>query len=282
MSQDSHNALQHAVLKLLKPLVRLLLRHGIAHKAFCELAKRAYVEVAARDFQVGRRKMSDSRIATLTGLTRKEVARIRNLPPSDDGIDIQRYHRAARVVWGWVHDPRFQDEQGHPLPLPLEGEPSFTSLVRAHSGDIPVRAILDELLAVGVVVREGELLRLTAPAYIPRAGEAEKLHILGTDVAGLIDTIDRNIHGEAKPPLFQRKVYYDNLPEEFIPILRAILVREGQTFLERLDREMAAHDRDVNPDAGGSGRRAAGIGLYYFEDEPPNTPETGDKGDPTP
>ncbi len=280
MSESDHKALQNAVLKLLKPLVRLLLRHGVAHKAFCELAKRAYVEVAAQDFRVGKRKVSDSRIATLTGLTRKEVARLRNLPEDDDGLDIQRYHRAARVVWGWVHDPRFQDDQGHPLILPLEGQPSFTQLVRAHSGDIPVRAILDELLAVGVVEKmPDERLRLTAPAYIPRASQAEKLHILGTDVAGLIDTIDRNIHGLAQPPFFQRKVYYDNLPEEFLPILRAILVREGQVFLERLDREMAAHDRDVNPKVGGTGRRAAGIGLYYFEDRPPKTDK--DQGDST-
>ena len=281
MSQDTQSALQHAVLKLLKPLVRLLLRHGVAHKAFCELAKRAYVEVAASDFQVGKRKMSDSRIATLTGLTRKEVARIRKLPPSDDGIDLQRYHRAARVVWGWVHDPRFQDEHGNPRPLPFEGEPSFTTLVRAHSGDIPARAILDELKGVGVVAETDDgRLRLVTPAYVPHASEAEKLHILGTDVAGLIDTIDRNIHGLARPPRFQRKVFYDHLPEEFIPVLRAILAREGQVFLERLDREMAAHDRDVNPQAGGSGRRAAGIGLYYFEEDPPETDSNQRESDP--
>ena len=38
------------------------------------------------------------------------------------------------------------------------------------------------------------------------------LHILGTDVASLVETIDHNLQHGAADPRFQRKVMYDNLP----------------------------------------------------------------------
>jgi hypothetical protein len=69
------------------------------------------------------------------------------------------------------------------------------------------------------------------------------------------------------PRFFQRKVYYDNLPTEALPELQILLNERGQALLEFIDQWMAAHDRDINPKVTGTGRRAAGIGLYYFEDD---------------
>ena len=42
-------ALHAATMRLLRPLVRLLLRHAVPFGAFQEIAKRAYVEVALKD-----------------------------------------------------------------------------------------------------------------------------------------------------------------------------------------------------------------------------------------
>lgn len=263
-------ALHRALLRLLKPLIKLLLRHGIPFAAFAELSKRTYVDIARRDFALPGRKPTDSRVATITGLTRKEVARIRAIPSV--GVEpgfLERFHRAARVVYGWVHDKTYADSSGKSSVLTLDGaHPNFTSLVKKYSGDMPPRAVLDELTHVGVVemLTDGRL-RLTAPAYIPNASESEKLRILGQDVAGLIRTIDSNIHEAHVPRFFQRKVYYDNLPMEALPELQILLNERGQALLEFIDQWMAAHDRDVNPKVTGTGRRAAGIGLYYFEDD---------------
>lgn len=268
-TQTQHKVLFNAVYKLLCPLVRLLLRNGVPFAAFADLAKRAYVDVATDDFCVPGRKQSNSRVATITGLSRKEVHRVKALDPSGDASAVERHNRAARVVYGWVHDERFADETGQAAILALEGEgASFTRLVKAYSGDVPPRAILDELTQVGIVEQlDDGRLRLLARAYIPKTGEAEKLRILGTDVQGLVSTIDRNIYSNNETPFFQRKVFYDNLSIEATEELRAMLAEQGQTLLEQFDRWMAARDRDVNPEAGGKGRRAAGIGIYYFEDK---------------
>jgi len=258
-----------AVFKLLKPLVRLLLRNNIPYAAFADIAKRAYVEIADKDFKMPGRKQSDSRIATITGLTRKDVARLMKLDFASSNPDVSQYHRAARVVFGWVHDETYNDSQGNTLDLPLESAQGagFSTLVKQYSGDMPARAILDELIRVGVVAKVDDKYRLLERAFLPSSSELEKLGILGLDVSGLLQTIDRNIYEKELPGFFQRKIYYDNLPLEALPEIQALLHKHGQAFLELVDKFMAERDRDVNPGVKGDGQYAAGIGLYYFENQ---------------
>jgi len=61
------------------PIVRILLRFGITWREVSELTKRVYVEVAQQDYAERRRPVNTSRLAVMTGLTRKEVRRIRDL-----------------------------------------------------------------------------------------------------------------------------------------------------------------------------------------------------------
>lgn len=268
-SQDHQQALSKAILKLLRPLVRLLLRNGVPYAGLAEMAKQVYVDVARTEFSVPGRKQSTSRVSTITGVPRKEVQRVIQLEGNFDNDFIERHNRAARVVSGWVCDVAFHDAMGQPRLMLFSGQqPSFSDLVRKFSGDVPPRAILDELMRVGIVEQQDDgYLRLLSRSYVPKTGEADKLGILGKDVAGLISTIDHNIQSAGQDPFFQRKVYYNNLPEEAVVELRRLLAEQGQQFIEKWDRWMAAHDRDSNPKVTGTGRKASGIGLYYFEDE---------------
>lgn len=259
-----------AILRLMRPLVRVLLRNGVSFHGFADLAKRVYVEVASQeDLTIPGRKPTVSRVAVLTGLTRKEVQRISALPGTPDPEAGERYNRAARVVSGWVRDPDFTDPDGEPLALtPDEGARSFAELVRRYSGDVPPRAVLDELLRVGTVERgEDGRIRLFARSYIPRTSDADKFAILGTDVSDLIATIDHNMRQGAADPRFQRKVMYDNLPAEVIPKFRKLGAARAQALLEQLDKWLSQHDRDVQKTVEGSGRMRAGIGIYYFEED---------------
>ena len=53
----------------------------------------------------------------------------------------------ALIVGGWVRDQAYHDSKDPPADLPMEGETgSFSALVRDFSGDIPPRAIADELI----------------------------------------------------------------------------------------------------------------------------------------
>jgi len=265
-SYNSQHALSTAVYKLLRPLVRVLLRHGIPFAGLADIAKRAYVDVAASEFAVPGKRPSNSRIAILTGLTRKEIQRLLSEQDiQEDKESVNRYNRAARVVYGWVHDHRYHNAKNKADQLSAE---QFSQLVKDYSGDVPARAILDELLRVGVVKANEDdgIVTLLSPAYIPTRSAADKLTLLGRDVSGLISTMDHNIHGLGERPLFQRKVFYDNLPDEAVLGVQQMLAEDGQALLQKFDRYMSENDRDSNPSVSGSGRRAVGVGLYFFEE----------------
>jgi hypothetical protein len=260
-------AISAAVTNILRPLVRLLLRNGIPYRTFSDIAKRVYVDVATEEFSIPGRKQSKSRVSILTGLSRKEVLRVRRLPGSDDLGAGARYNRAARVIAGWVRDRRFRDASGNPRELPFEGSSaSFRHLVKTYSGDAPARAVLDELLRVGTVQRNPDgKIRLLERSYVPKTGEIDKIGILGIDASDLIATIDHNIR-QPGTPFFQRKVCYDNLPLEALPELKKKAADRAQALLESMDRWISARDRDVNPRVPGTGRKRAGIGIYYFQE----------------
>lgn len=264
MDSSSKTSIQSAIVTLLRPLVRVLLRNGIGVNVFSELARWVYVDVASREFGIPGRKQTTSRVATITGLTRKDVKRLKELLVPDNLGSAERYNRAARVISGWLKDRRFSDGKGIPRTLSFDGDGSFSSLVKAYSGDVPPRAILDEMLRVGVVGRDDAGIRLLARGYVIKRGDIEKLAILGTDVSELISTIDHNI-SHSDETFLQRKVFYDNIPDDAIAELRTMILSRGQEFIESVDRLLAQYDRDMNPSLKGDGKQRAGLGIFYFE-----------------
>jgi len=269
MNAPSESRLAAALRVLLRPLVRLVLRRGMAFGEMAEILKRAYVDVASTELAVPGRRPTISRIAVLTGLTRKEAARLveeARLGSTDVGR--RKINRAARVLSGWIQDSDFADGRGGPASLPFEAErgPSITELVRRHGADVPARAALDELVRVGAVrqLKDGRY-RPVERAYVPHGAVDEKLAILGTDVADLISAIDHNLEDAQSTPFYQRKVAYDALPPEYLPELRRRVDVEAQKLLEQLDREMSEHDRDVVPGSSPGSHRAM-VGIYYYEE----------------
>ncbi|MDH5359121.1 MAG: DUF6502 family protein [Gammaproteobacteria bacterium] len=266
MSNILQKGLNAAVLRLMRPLVRILLRNGVSYGAFSDLAKWVYVDVATKDFDISGRKQSASRVSVLTGLNRKEVSKQQAILQPEDEEQGRHYNRAARVISGWISNQKYMSGDNEPAVLAFDGDDiSFSNLVKEHSGDIPARAILDELLRVGAVsMLEDNRIQIKTRAYIPQTGEEEKLHILGTDVSDLIATIDHNLSGK-DAPRFQRKVAYDNLPQEAIPLLQQMVEEKGQKLLEELNDWLMTQDRDSNPSTSGSGKKRAGVAVYYFE-----------------
>lgn len=258
-----------ALARLLEPLVRLLIRNGVSFPVFSEIAKRAYVNVARRDFRIPDKQQTNARIATLTGLSRKEVLRIISLQNGADDLLTDQHNRATRVISAWIRMGEFHDRRGRPAALPFDGEKrSFTSLVRKSSGDIPARTILDELLHSGSVRHLKDMrIQLIGNAYIPAGDVMAKVRMLGTDVSDLIETIDHNLEVNSNDSYFQRKVSYNNIPDEHIGKVKHIIVDRAQKALEDMNGEMARYDRDGNPDVGGTGRRRAGISIFYFEED---------------
>jgi hypothetical protein len=270
MENTERQALSAALVRMLRPLARLLLRKGISYKTLSNIMKWVFVDVAMKEFGASRRKHSISHVSVITGLTRKEVSRLTHTPKPQDQESAEKYNRAARVIAGWRRDREFRDSRGAVAALEFKGDgASFSELVKRYSGDMPARALLDELLRIGTVrILNNGRIKLVERSYVPANDQNVKLHILGVDVGHLIDTIDRNLQVEkAGDPkaCFQRKVKYDNIPDSALPQIRLIISEASQHLIEKLDAWMATKDRDCNTDVEGGGRNFTGLGIYYFE-----------------
>jgi hypothetical protein len=92
-----------------------------------------------------------------------------------DGAEgFERYNRATRVLTGWARDADFLDRRGQPRPLEVDGAASFAVLVKRYSGDMPARAVLDELVRVGAVERLDDAAPATGHARLRAANTAHR------------------------------------------------------------------------------------------------------------
>ena len=252
-----------AARRILYPLVRILLRNGISSDALTELVRKTYVDVAENEFAIEGKRQTTARISVITGLNRKEVARLRTGPAlSEEGR--KRWNRAATVLGAWVRDEAFQDRKGDPLDLPFEdGEVSFMHLCKKYSGDMQPRAIADELLRVGAVEEVDGRLRMTSRGYAPSSDPESVAEILGIDTAEFIETVDHNMQAEAEQTLLQFKVLSDNVPEKYVDEFNAYSKRLSRPVLEELNRWLA--ERDLKRDWSGEDNRwVLGLGIYQI------------------
>jgi hypothetical protein len=273
-----HESLQKAVTKVLSPLVRLLLRHGVSHAEFANWAKQAYVIAASNHFGIDGKPPTVSRIAIVTGINRKEVKRIRELP-SDVNTGVSKHNRAVRVVTGWLQDQEFQNSRGQPRTLKYgDPEDSFNQLVKRYGGDVPARAMLDELERVGTVKHVNGKISLLQKGYIPHQSEAALLDIFSTSATDLLSTLEHNLLRTDQRRL-QMSVAYDDVTTEGREKFRKLSAEEGLKLLRSLDRSLSRHDRDANPKASGDGSHRVGLGLYWIEDASISTDEESERDD---
>lgn len=275
---DIRDQLRKAYRRFLNPLVRILIRNGVTATETAELVRQVFVDAAtSEEFQFPGRRLSDTRVAILTGLSRKEVHRLRNeIDGNRSGTNLSR---VSRVIAGWNQDPDFTGPYGLPLAIPFEDDPevdapSFTELVRRHSGDMAPRAMLDELLRTGLAELDDEgLIRNTGRTYIPSKLDPAAVERLGKALARLADTLDFNNQVEdASLGRFERDVVTDiGLTEEQYKQFNIYLREKCQQLLETLDNWLATQEGRINER--GTHERLprrklfTGIGVYHFLDQ---------------
>lgn len=264
---ETSSILYAVIFQILRPLVRILHRKGIAYREFSQIARQVYVETAESSLIEAGEKATTSRIAITTGLTRKDVAQLRQSEADNDMLGVQ-YNRGIRVISGWMGDSDFQDCKKEPAELVLNGDKnSFENLVRRYSGDIPYRAMLKELQQNNLVdITDDGKVVLVTNAYIPKGDESEKLSILGQDVGLLISTIDHNLQPPRdQQPYFQRKVSYDDIPRESVEQFRKMVNTDGMDMLIKFNDWLAGQGQPVETDANDVETVTIGVGVYYFE-----------------
>jgi hypothetical protein len=262
-NQPPH-ALVQGLRKLLRPLVRLLLRHQITHPYLSNLLKGLYVELADRELSLPGKSQTISRVTLLTGIHRKDVKRLRDEVTEDDAAPAS-VSLGAQLVARWTGSREFCGPGGEPLALPRlgrEGEgPSFDSLVESVSKDIRPRSVLDEWLRLGIVhVDDADCVCLNTDAFVPEAGFEEKAYYFGRNLHDHIAVAAHNLSGVGTPRL-ERSVYYAGLTPESVDELAAMADRKGMEALQALNRRaLELQTRDVES---ASAVHRMNFGVYF-------------------
>lgn len=267
MASEHKTIFAEAIVKILRPLIRVLIRNEFTHSDLTELVRRTYVEVAYDSHQIPGQEITFSRVAVLTGLSRKEVVRLKGILDNEEAFVKQTPNRAQRVVHGWLSDKDFLDKKKQPRELPVKGKKSsFQSLVQRYSGDITYGAVLDELNLIGVTeLTEANTVKLVNRAYIPYKDELEKVRVMSVCVADLFETAVYNIECEDGERHFQRQMVYSGIDDTLADKFKELSSEKASDLFEKLSKFLTAGRAKSSPKKRASGKRV-GMGMYFFAD----------------
>lgn len=271
-----------AVRKVLRPLVRLMLKHGITYNMLLEDLKRIFVEVADSEFRLEHKEQTDSRLTVLTGVHRKDVKRIRTeINTGDDPKSVEvgghaskanpKVNLGAQVVAQWLGNPKFMSSRETPLALPRTApadQVSFDSLVGLVSKDVRARPLLDEWLRTGIVKLDSEgLVTLNRDAFIPTGDLEQSAEFLAMNVHDHLSAAVNNLDPKSQR-FFERCAFDDNLSVDQVEALHEFVRKHGMDFLRNVNKESVKLTKVPN-DALPKYRVNTGV-YFYFSSETRN------------
>ncbi len=179
----------------------------------------------ASEFGIRGRPTNISRIAVMTGLTRKEVRRLRNNLDSDVQRLAVKSTPLSEVIHRWHSETDFLDKEGRPARLPFSGgENSFSDLVKRFGGDVPPGAMRTELKRVGSVKEdESGNLSIVKRSIVLTDKTENLVTSLVHGVYPLLSTVAENSDSSADArELAQISAYSVNIRKEDLSRLRRI------------------------------------------------------------
>jgi Family of unknown function (DUF6502) len=279
-------ALRH----VLRPMVRLMLVHGVTYPYLSNLLKGLFVEVADKEFRLHEKPPTDSRVSLLTGVHRKDVSRLRGEMASEAELVPPVVSLGAHLVAKWLGSPQYLDSEGSPLPLQRfasdGGEQSFEALVASVNSDIRSRVVLDEWLRLGVVhLDDDKRVCLNTEAFVPAEGFEEKLFYFGHNLHDHAAAAAHNLIG-GNAPFLERSLHYDELSAESVAKLRKQAEQAGMRALLAVNQNaMKLEQQDIEAAQSDPHNKQQRItfGIYFYTEptalpssKPQKAPQSGD------
>lgn len=256
----------------LRPVARWLLGAGVTWKEFAELSREVFVATATDEFGIRGRPTNVSRVALLTGLTRRDVRKARLATNSSAGAAAEdALNYASRVLSGWHLDADFIDALGRPRELPATGTGvTLEALLKRYAGDIPTTALVKELQKSGSIERTAAgRYRALRRYYMPSAIDGRAVERAGSVLADVVATLEHNLsRGAREPTRFEGRAQDRHIDPRHLPAWRAFMEREAQGFLERVDDWLSTHEVPADA-AGDAARLRLGAGVYSIHDTRP-------------
>lgn len=259
-------AVVRALRRALRPLVRVMIARGLTLPSAVELLKSLMVEVADKEFGIGGKPPTDSRVSLVTGVHRKDVSRLRQVMASSDEHVPASVSLGAHLVAVWLGSPQYLDEQGLPLALPRfaseGGAVSFEALVSGVNSDIRPRVVLDEWIRLGLVRIDAERrVCLNAEAFVPAEGSDEKAVYFGHNLHDHAAAAAHNLLG-GQPAFLERSVHYNALSPESVQLLARQSEAAGMKALLAVNKSaLAAEQKELD---GAAPRQRITFGVYFY------------------
>ena len=258
--QHAQLALRGAAV-LMVPIVRWLLRHGVAYGAFTDLLKAVFVQVAREELSQGASKLTDSALSVLSGVHRKDVRAIgeaETLPTQPSSVPL-----ASQVFTRWLTDAHWRDRAGKPRPLPRTGDRmSFETLARSLSNDVHPRTVLDELVRLGLVQIEGDTVLPRSGSFVPSQKQDALASLFAANVSDHTAAAVHNLTTPA-PKFLEQSVFADGLTEESVDQLhqtaRDLWAHAFDTMVRQATDRVAADD-------GAAQNFRIRFGVYYYSE----------------
>src|ERR1700733_15309596 len=239
MPDNVKTALSLSLLRLMRPLVRIMLREGLTYSHFAAIAQMAFVRSAAKDFVGKGMTSSASSVCALTGMSPQEVKAVIVEQERFDSMEILEVSNPfARVLHGWHNDRDYVGPYGFPVDLPFDCSPlSLTNLTSRHAAGVSPHAILVELQRVGAVTEVGfNVWKPLKQEYIEPSLSPENLGRMASLVESLLSTLENNTRGKRDgTDLFERTMIVDApLTSAQLRELQGYLKVFGGKFLKRV------------------------------------------------
>ena len=269
MHNDIQRQILNAFLIALRPIAKILLRFGIGFNEFSDIAKTAFVDVATAEYGLRGRPTNISRVAVMTGLTRKEVRRVRG--KIDDGTSSFSVKSTplSGILHKWHSEEDFLDSEGRPAVLAFAGEGNtFSSLVKRFGGDIPPGAMRTELKRVGAIQENEDgnlqvISRIVHPAEQQEKLITSVIHGLYPLAATIAHNLDPNREG---PTWAQINAYSQSIRKSDLPRLRRISLDRLTDIAQSFDDLFIAYENlqeSEGPDS--DNNNIVSVGVFYFE-----------------
>jgi len=269
MDIDIKATLRASCQTLLRPIASVVLKCGMTWREFSELSKSVFVSVATDEFGIRGRPTNISRVSILTGISRKEVKRQRDLLEEAEAPTSPKTTDATRLLSGWHQDSDYTDDEGKPIPLAIEGtNPSFQTLFSTYGGDTPEQTLSRELLKAGSIEQDAEGRYIAKRRYhMPVEMDTGGIRFFGTNLFDHANTLCKNVTGNNELRWLEGFAVDDHVHPDAIEEFRAYIDERGQQFLEEIDDWLS--QRRLDPDDSETTPVRLGLGVYAIEGQLP-------------
>lgn len=265
---DEQQALLAALRALIGPLARLAIARGVPHAVMEELLKQGMVRAAAAAHPGIAPHRSVSRIATATGINRREVTRL-VLAPAEAQRGRSR-SVANDAFTHWLSDKAYCDGHGRPLALRRQGPvPSFESLAHSVTRDVHPRSLLDEMLRLhmAVIDEDSDTVRVHPDGWVPSGDAARMLAFLGDNVGDHLSAGIDNFLGDGRRH-FEQALFADGLSAASLEAMKPLVTAQWKALMQALVpalEQRLAQDGELPA----AERRRVRIGLYAYDEATP-------------